>query len=65
MDCTSIRFKNGDGTWGPLIDLKGDTGDKGDQGVRGPTGEGLEGVQGVPGVTKFTWIKYADFNSYC
>jgi hypothetical protein len=61
---TSISFQNSDGSWGTLVDLKGEKGDKGDQGEIGPTGEtgpagpvgpaGPAGPQGETGPTGAT-----------
>lgn len=42
-----LRFKNPDGTWGQLIDLKGDKGKDGAKGDRGPRGP--MGIEGPPG----------------
>lgn len=38
-DNTSLRFQNTDGTWGQLVDLKGNQGEKGDQGTDGTNGK--------------------------
>ncbi len=56
---TSLRFRRPDGSWGWLVDLKGDTGGKGDQGIPGPTGVGIPGPAGNPGPTQYVWAKYA------
>lgn len=44
---TQLQFENPDGSWGNLVDLKGEKGDKGDQGEMGPAGP--QGEQGPPG----------------
>ncbi len=55
---TSLRFQNPDGSWGTLVDLKGDTGNTGAQGVQGPTGSiGPQGPQGVQGERGFTGLQ--------
>lgn len=50
---TQLQFENPDGSWGNLVDLKGEKGekgDKGDQGEVGPPGpQGEPGIQGEPG----------------
>jgi formylglycine-generating enzyme required for sulfatase activity len=44
---TGLSFKNPDGTWGPVVDLKGDQGEKGEKGEKGDTGS--IGPKGEPG----------------
>ncbi|QTA86159.1 Collagen triple helix repeat-containing protein [Desulfonema magnum] len=50
---TSLKFQNPDGTWGELVNLKGDTGDAGIQGPKGEPGDkgelGDTGLQGEKG----------------
>ena len=36
---TSVRFKNPDGSWGPFVDIRGDTGEQGNKGPQGPLGD--------------------------
>ncbi|MEW6198612.1 MAG: hypothetical protein AB1601_08130 [Planctomycetota bacterium] len=47
---TQLQFENPDGSWGNLVDLKGEKGEKGDKGEMGPPGpQGEQGPQGEPG----------------
>lgn len=69
---TSLRWKNPDGTWGSLTDLRGIQGIQGPQGFKGPKGDtgaqgpkgdqGPQGPKGDPGTTTVAYKTYRGSN---